>query len=150
MHFCGCTIYCIFYFYLVSLYDIISKDEKDSEALFYRAKTYKYMGKMDEAIQDIKLAIKLEPKNLNYYEFLSEIYINKKEYDKAIETYDNIIKFETNNPKYYINRGEVYFKSDNDEQALKDANKALFFDSFNPYFLFQYSLYSYNKRMAYF
>lgn len=127
---------------------IITKNEKDSEALFYRAKTYKFTGKTDEAIKDIKSAIKLEPKNINYYEFLSEIYINKEEYNKAIETYDNIIKFETNNPKYYIKRGEVYFKSDNDEQALKDANKALFFDSFNPdAFHLKYQIYDkYNKN----
>ena len=67
------------------------------------------LGKLDEALEAMKLAIKNEPSNAQFYYYLGYIYDAKKDYEGAVKAYKEAIEV---NPEYFdavFNVGVTYY-----------------------------------------
>jgi tetratricopeptide (TPR) repeat protein len=81
-------------------------------------------GRMEEAIEEAKLAIQKYPDNYKFYELLSSIYRKKNQGDQAIECYRKMMKI---NPreKFRLNNviAETYLNLNQNDEALQIVNQ---------------------------
>lgn len=82
-------------------------------------------GKLDEAIEEYKKSLELNPKNPSTYIMLGMIYEDKKENDKAQDYFSQSKKLFTKETDFYNQRGMTYYQKEKLDKALSDAKKAL-------------------------
>jgi len=105
-----------------------SKSKKNSKAYYYRGTAYGKLEKYEKALNDLRKAIKLNPKyskDAEFYYNLGTSYLHLEKYKQAIENYNESIKV---NPKYtstYKGRAAVYEKTGDYCKALEDYEKYL-------------------------
>jgi tetratricopeptide (TPR) repeat protein len=82
-----------------------------------RARAYREIGEYGKAIQDAKIAIRLEPQNAAAHQSLGLGYHKKGEPALAVEPLTEAARLEPQNLLFYAQRAQVY-------QALGEADKA--------------------------
>ena len=90
--------------------EALSLDE-NSAIYFLLAKNYNELSKFPVAVQNIKKAIELEPKNNDYKELLAGIFINTFQIDSAINIYESVIKSDSGNLQALFSLATLYKKS---------------------------------------
>ena len=95
------------------------------ELLGYKAFCWSKIGAYDKAIEDISLAIKKDPQNFKYKEYLSMYYAENGLFEDAISNVTNLIKQQPDNYLLYYNRGRFYFEIDKFDEAIKDFDTAI-------------------------
>ncbi|MGC4020897.1 MAG: hypothetical protein QM734_02640 [Cyclobacteriaceae bacterium] len=98
-------------------------DATNANAFNMRAYTNYYMQKYDDAITDIDMAIKLQPKFASYYDSRGEINFMSQKPKKALQDLSTAIEL---NPKFrhaYIYRCLVYIQLKKTEKAKEDYEK---------------------------
>jgi tetratricopeptide (TPR) repeat protein len=78
----------------------------------------------EKAIENYTKAIKLKPKQIDYYSSRADTAYEAKMYDLAIADYSTLIELQPNE-RNYQKRAEFYFKSDDYKNAVKDFTKAI-------------------------
>lgn len=76
-----------------------------AEASYKRGGAHFYKSEIDQAIKEFSDAIRLDPKNPNYYYFRGFACASKHRLDKAIEDYNQAIKRKPDHAGAYYNRG---------------------------------------------
>lgn len=110
-------------------------DDKEAKARIYAliSDMYEKSKKYEEAIVNIKKAMKLDPENFSFILMLSELYISLKQYDDALDNYKKLLKLKKSNyedkkyceKKYYIYTGELYFEINKFDEAIECYKKNL-------------------------
>ena len=101
-----------------------------NDAGFYnnRGEVYLREGKVDKAINDFNIAVKLQPELAVSYNNRGNAYLLKGEIDKAIEDYSRSIKHAPKDTISYSNRGVAYLRKGKFDKTIEDATTAIELD----------------------
>ncbi|MCY4552507.1 MAG: tetratricopeptide repeat protein [Candidatus Poribacteria bacterium] len=101
-----------------------------NDAGFYnnRGEVYLCEGKVDKAINDFNIAVKLQPELAVAYNNRGNAYLLKREVDKAIEDYSRSIKHAPKDAMSYSNRGVAYLRKGEFDKTIEDTSKAIALD----------------------
>ena len=98
-----------------------------AEAYTFLGWTYHFQGKVDQAIEECKKAIQVDPEFGNPYNDIGAYLIEKQQYDEAITWLEQAIhckRYESHHYPYY-NLGRVYLAKDMLNRARECFEKAL-------------------------
>lgn len=93
-------------------------------------------GHYDKAIDEISIAILLNPFNAPAYNNRGNAYRHKEAFDKALEDYNKAIELDQNYEIAYNNRGNLYKAKGEYDKALADYKKSI---ELNPKYAAGYS-----------
>jgi len=82
-------------------------------------------GKLDEAIEEYKKSLELNPKSVTPYIMLGMIYEDKNENEKAQDYFSQGKKLFTKETDFYNQRGMTYYQKGKLDKAALDAQKVL-------------------------
>ena len=101
-----------------------------NDAGFYnnRGEVYLREGKVDKAINDFNIAVKLQPELAVAYNNRGNAYLLKGEIDKAIEDYSRSIKHAPKDAMSYSNRSVAYLRKGEFDKTIEDASAAIVLD----------------------
>ena len=101
-----------------------------NDAGFYnnRGEVYLREGKVDKAINDFNIAVKLQPKLAVAYNNRGNAFLLKGELDTAIEDYSKSIKYAPKDARPYSNRGVAYLRKGEFEKTIEDTGEAITLD----------------------
>jgi hypothetical protein len=85
----------------------IGRNPTAYQAYNSRGLSYGQLGLFDDAIQDFKKAIELNPNFDESYNNCGVVYFLKGQYDRAVENYNRAISLNHDNAEAYVNRGYV-------------------------------------------
>jgi tetratricopeptide (TPR) repeat protein len=109
----------------------IEKDIKD-DAYYYNelGNIYLALERYDNAVENFKKALKIQPNDGVVYNSLGYAYIELKKPDLAIEKLNKAIKLEPKMGRAFFNRGKAYVSKGENWQSnyIKDFNKAALLD----------------------
>ena len=94
-------------------------------ALGNRAAALKLMGRYDDAIADLTLAIGQDPKNPQYYCQRGDLLAKKQSYADAIADYTTALEKSPNYAWALRGRGQAYLGQGNPKLAIPDLDQAL-------------------------
>ena len=103
----------------------ILEDYKSAELYEERAKSYFYLGQINEAIQDLNKIIDLKPGDAFAYYNRGIAWSNIGKYEKAIDDYTKAIELKLDYADAYYNRGIEWVKKGEYEKAINDYTKAI-------------------------
>ena len=101
-----------------------------NDAAFYnnRGEAYLREGKVNKAIDDFNIAVKLQPKLAVAYNNRRNAYLLKGEFDKAIDDYSRSIKHAPKDARSYSNRSVAYLRKGEVDKTIEDATTAIALD----------------------
>ena len=91
----------------------------------YQSGISRYLGKYDDALRAIEIAIKLEPSDLNLLNEKAQIFSSTKRYGEAIEIYSSLIDNKQPEAYVYLNRGNAKSASGQKQAAIDDYDRAI-------------------------
>jgi tetratricopeptide (TPR) repeat protein/S1-C subfamily serine protease len=91
---------------------------------------FRELGKYDDALRSIDIAIQLEPNDLTLFIEKSGLFSKKKQYQDAIAIFDSLINIKPEAYAYY-NRGIAKYELDQKQAAITDYDRAI---AINPNF----------------
>lgn len=86
---------------------------------------YQIAGRMDEALEELNMAVKIDPRNVSYQAALAAIYNAKGEYNQAIEVLEAALQKNSKSPDIYYNLGLTYYYQKNYPEALVQLEKGV-------------------------
>ncbi|MCY7337215.1 MAG: tetratricopeptide repeat protein [Chamaesiphon sp.] len=86
---------------------------------------FRTLGKYDEALAAIDMAITFEPNDLILLNEKAGIFIKKKQYSAAIAIFNSIIIKQPQDTYAYVNRGVAKFESGQKQAAITDYDSAI-------------------------
>ena len=105
---------------------ILDIDPNHADSLNYIGYTYAEQGiKLDEAMDLIKRALKINPDSGYIIDSLGWVYFQKGQYDEAILHLKKSAELTPDDPTINEHLGDAYFKKNEYEKALKYFNRAL-------------------------
>ncbi|TRV46922.1 MAG: tetratricopeptide repeat protein [Microcystis panniformis Mp_MB_F_20051200_S9] len=105
--------------------------EFHAEIFNYSGIIYSGLNQFPKAIDSFEQAIKISTRNPNYYNNLSGVLQDVKQYDRALEAINRAIEIAPRSA-WYSNRGNIYKDQKKWDLALADYNKALTLNPNNP------------------
>ena len=102
----------------------IRNNPSDDRAWAMRATAQRWQGRLDNAIQDINEAIRLNPSTA-WYNNRGLTYYKMKDQDRAIADYNEAIRLDPNNSFAYYNRANAYRSKGDFTQAKGDYQEAI-------------------------
>jgi|MudIll2142460700_1097286.scaffolds.fasta_scaffold24936_2 tetratricopeptide (TPR) repeat protein len=111
--------------------DSIKKSPESSLAQYNYGNALKSLGKIDEAMEHIQIAIKLQPEIGHYRNSLAELYINKGHINQAIQQYLVAIDLQPEDAQAYNNLATVYAEYGALNKAIIYFEKAVFHQPYN-------------------
>jgi len=112
----------------VRLYKASIDERPTAEAHTYLGWTYSYMGRYDDAIEQCKVAILVDPEFGNPYNDIGSYMIQKGDLDKAIPWLELAKKAPRYEPRHfpYLNLFRVYIKQGRLDAAQREFEQARF------------------------
>jgi len=90
--------------------NLIYKKKNKYNAYLLRYQIHLHLGSYKPALQDLKMVIKLQPKNIEYKFCLAELYFIQKKYRKSLKVLTKIENgFEIHDPKFFKLKANNYF-----------------------------------------
>lgn len=86
---------------------------------------YQLAGRIKEALEELDMAVKIDPKNASYQAALASIYNSKGAYEKAIEILQKAIKKNPKSHDLYYNLALSYYYQKRYEDALVELKKGI-------------------------
>ena len=111
----------------VQLYKRSIDTHPTAEAYTYLGWTYRFQGKIDEAIEECKKAIQIDPEFGNPYNDIGAYLIEKGEYDEAMPWLERAIESKRYECYHYphYNLGRVYVAKEMFNRARTEFEKAI-------------------------
>ena len=109
----------------VADYSIVLDQKRDAAVFSDRGAAYMGLKKFDEAIQDFRESIALDPNTAITWSQMADVFFAKKEYQTAIQHYGAALNI---NPKLVValnNRGNAYKASKLFDDAISDYSTAI-------------------------
>jgi len=82
-------------------------------------------GELEAALADYGISIRMEPDNVEGYDYRADVYQQRGDFDRALEDYNHATRI---NPTYaaaYYSRGRIYEKKDDLAKARIEYNSAI-------------------------
>ncbi len=102
--------------------------------------------KLNEALNFFLYAIELTPNTGDYYQTISEVFIELGNPDKAYEFNKKALKLNQDDPHAYNNLGRIMELQNKPDDALLNYQKAVQFEPDNPYFYNNIGIILYKQR----
>lgn len=111
----------------VELYEASIQTKPTAEGYTYRGWAISFLGRIDEAIDDCKKAIRLDPDFGNPYNDIGVYLMQKGRLDDAIPWLENAKRAKRYEPRHfpYLNMGRIYLAKGNEMRAIDEFVKAL-------------------------
>jgi len=112
----------------ISLYKTSIEEYPTAEAHTYLGWTYSFQGRYDEAIEECKIAITVDPEFGNPYNDIGSYLIQKGQLDQAIPWLEQAKKARRYEPRHfpYLNLFRVYMKMGQLDAAQREYEQARF------------------------
>ena len=96
-------------------------------AAIYRARgSWKQKkGELDAALADYGISIRIEPDNVESYDYRADVYQQQGEFDRALEDYNRASRIDPTYAAAYYSRGLIYEKKGDIAQARAEYNSAI-------------------------
>jgi tetratricopeptide (TPR) repeat protein len=116
---------------LLEINNLLKENPDNAELYFKRAEIYAKQKLIDEALQDVERALKLDSLNEAYYIYKGDLYIQKGDGTTAEKTYLKATKIKEDSPDGFIKLSELMYYGGYYDDMLKYANEALKRDMYN-------------------
>ncbi len=90
-----------------------------------RASWKEKKGDLDGALADYDISIRIEPDNVESYDYRADVYLDKGDLDAALENYNQATKIDPTYAAAYFSRGRVYEKKRDIAKARVEYNAAI-------------------------
>ena len=111
---------------LNSFNEAIKINPNTYKAYYRRSWTYKSLGRIEAALDDLNKVIELSPKtSVYYYSNRASLYETLKQYDKALDDYNKMIELNPKNSRGYHGRASLYEKLNQKEKAIEEYTRAI-------------------------
>lgn len=96
-------------------------------AAIYRARgSWKQkQGELDAVLADYGISIRIEPGNVESYDYRADVFQQKGDLDRALADYDSSTRIDPTYAAAYYSRGLIYEKMGNLDKARAEYNAAL-------------------------
>jgi tetratricopeptide (TPR) repeat protein len=94
-----------------------------------RAKRHLEAGRLDDAVEDLSQAIKLDRKCVEAYIKRATAFYRKRDYDTAIADCSEAIRLDDNNAEAYHTRARSYYRQKENDKALADFTRTIQIDT---------------------
>ena len=88
------------------------------------AVVYAYLGRLDDAIYEMKEGLKINPNYAEGCNNLAAFYLNKKDYEQSVKYLNTALKIRPSYGKAFYNRARVYTEQGKNDLALADLRSA--------------------------
>ncbi len=106
-------------------------DPKNPEVNYGLGLSYRALGKIKEAEEFLKNAIKLLPSNVKYKLSLADFYYEKGKFEECKNLYTQVLSIDKHNTEALFKMGNIYLKEGKYENALKYFEEILKIDTEN-------------------
>ncbi len=104
--------------------DLLRESERDAELSYWRGMAHWQLNHADQALQDFRRVIELEPSNFEAHRSADRILSRQQRWDEVLEIWDRYIGRAPTNAEAYYERGGTNFHKGNFAAAQADAAKA--------------------------
>jgi tetratricopeptide (TPR) repeat protein len=101
------------------------KDKALAAIFRARASWKQKKGALDAALADYAKSIRIEPDNVESYDYRADVYQQKGELDLALADYDRASKIDPSYAAAYYSRGLIYEKKKDIDKARAEYNSAI-------------------------
>jgi len=105
--------------------EVLKVDEKNRDAMIYKARSYIGLNKKDEAIKTLDEAIRKFPEQKDAVMLLGEVYEKDSKYPEALKTYESIALQYPKEAEGHLLCAQVQAKMGNHDDAITNFTKAL-------------------------
>jgi tetratricopeptide (TPR) repeat protein len=115
----------IIIFVFFSCYSKTPKKAKTSYHLFKRSRIYYEQGRVKEALSEINEAIKLDPEDARFYQFLGYVHFSMGNFKEAEEAYNRTLEIKPDLTDARNHLGALYVATNRLDEALEEFRIAL-------------------------
>lgn len=109
----------------IAVYDeLLRESERDAELSYWRGMAHWKLEHADQAVQDFRRVIELEPTNFEAHRSADRILSRQQRWDEVLEIWDRYIARAPANAEAYFERGGTNFHKGNLAAAQADAARA--------------------------
>lgn len=96
-------------------------------AAIYRARgSWKQKkGELDAALADYGISIRIEPNNVESYDYRADVYQQQGDLNRALADYDQATRIDPTYAAAYYSRGQIYEKKGDLDKARTEYNSAI-------------------------
>jgi Tfp pilus assembly protein PilF len=115
----------------IQLYKASIAEHPTAEAHTFLGWTYSFQGRYDEAIEECKTAIQVDPEFGNPYNDIGSYLVHLDRIEEAIPWLEKAKRAARYEPRHfpYINLGRIYLKLGRVQEANREFEQAAFFQS---------------------
>ena len=99
--------------------EVASRNSELAIAYYYRAETYRRLGKLDEALADCQKSLQKDPQNPNTYLKRGQLYDVMKQAAKAVDDYTMTLRLGYKNAAYVFDLRSAAYKQSGDAASSK-------------------------------
>jgi tetratricopeptide (TPR) repeat protein len=82
-------------------------------------------GELEASLADYGISIRLEPNNVESYDYRADVYQQQGEFDKALADYNHASRIDPTYAAAYFSRGQIYEKKGDIAKARAEYNSAI-------------------------
>lgn len=82
-------------------------------------------GELDASLADYGISIRIEPDNVESYDYRADVYQQQGEFDRALEDYNRASRIDPTYAAAYYSRGLIYEKKGDLAKAREEFNSAI-------------------------
>ena len=82
-------------------------------------------GELDASLADYGISIRIEPDNVESYDYRADVYQQQGDLDRALADYDHASKIDPTYAAAYFSRGQIYEKKGDIAKARAEYNSAI-------------------------
>lgn len=117
----------------VEFRQVLAKKPDDVVALFEHAKALAVVGRLDEALEEVRRAQRFEPASLRVNNELGRIYYWHRNYDEAISTFRHVLELDPNYWQAHTRLGKTYLAKGDYREAVYELQEGRRLAGRNPY-----------------
>jgi Flp pilus assembly protein TadD len=106
--------------FLISGFLTCASKEKQAEKHFKQGFGYQNQGNLEQAIEEYKKAVELDPNHLKAHMNLGAVYMQQTKYDQAIEEFNIVVKLNYYYGTAHYNLGYIYLLKGEKEKAEEE------------------------------
>lgn len=107
---------------IMELSEQIRENPRNHELFYKRAKLQYAKRNVNEAVNDLEIALKLDSLNADYLNTLSEYYLSLGRSGKALDALLKCVKYHPKNIEAHYNLAQIYFYVEQYNDALNEIN----------------------------
>ena len=107
-------------FFLILGFSSCANKEKQAEKHFRQGFSQQDQGNLDQAIEEYKKAVELNPNHLKAHMNMGAAYMRQEKYDQAIEEFSMVVKLNYYHANAHYNLGYIYSLKGEEEKAQEE------------------------------